>query len=86
MGLAQSRITNQGQVSIPVSIMRQFGFAPGEIIDWNILDGRLVLEKSGEYSLEDIRAALNILDGTHKTEEEIREGVKARMRAKHARR
>jgi len=84
MSLAQSRITAQGQVSIPVSIMRQFGLAPGEVITWESLDGHLVLEKAGAFSLEDVQKALDLPKGPHKTDEDLREGIKARMRAKHA--
>ena len=38
VGLAKSRISAKGQVSIPVSVMRQFGLAPGEVITWDNLD------------------------------------------------
>lgn len=84
MSLAQSKITAQGQVSIPVSVMRLFGLAPGEVISWDSLDGRLVIEKSGQYSLDDIQKALKLPKGIRKTDEEIRSGIKAGMRAKHA--
>jgi bifunctional DNA-binding transcriptional regulator/antitoxin component of YhaV-PrlF toxin-antitoxin module len=84
MSLAQSKITAQGQVSIPVSVMRQFGLAPGEVINWDTLEGRLVIEKAGLYSLADVQSALKLPKGLHKTEEEIREGIKVRMRTKHA--
>ena len=84
MGLAQSRITAQGQVSIPVSVMRQFGLAPGEIITWDTLEGHLVIEKAGQYSLADVQEALNLAVGLPKTEAEIREAIKNRLRTKHA--
>jgi len=84
MILAQSRITAQGQVSIPVNIMRQFGLAPGETVAWDFRDGHLVVEKAGNYSVADVRKALKLPKGTHKTEAEIRAGIKARVRAKHA--
>jgi bifunctional DNA-binding transcriptional regulator/antitoxin component of YhaV-PrlF toxin-antitoxin module len=84
MSLARSRITAQGQVSIPVNIMRQFGLAPGEVINWGTLAGHLVIEKAGQYSLEDVRKALKLPKGIRRTEDEIREGVKARIRTKHA--
>lgn len=86
MGLAQSKITAQGQVSIPVNVMRQFGLAPGEIITWDTKDGHLVVERAGQYSLADVRSALGLPHGLAKTDEELREGVKARLRSKHARR
>jgi bifunctional DNA-binding transcriptional regulator/antitoxin component of YhaV-PrlF toxin-antitoxin module len=84
VSLAQSKITAQGQVSIPVTVMRQFGLAPGEVINWDTLNGHLVIEKAGQYSLEDVQRALKLPRGTHKTDEEIREGIKAVMRVKHA--
>lgn len=84
MNIGQSRITAQGQVSIPVSVMRQFGLAPGEVINWETLNGRLVVAKAGQYSLEDVRKALKLPKGIHKTDEELKEGIRAAMRAKHA--
>lgn len=83
MSLARSRITQKGQVSIPVNVLRKFGLAPGEVITWEARDGFLTIEKAGQYGLEDIRKALKLPKGVHKTDEEIRECIKARMRAKH---
>lgn len=84
MAIAQSRITAQGQVSIPVNIMRKFGLAPGEVINWDILNGQLVVQKSGQYTLEDVREVLKLPKSIHKTDEEIKEGIRNRMRAKYA--
>jgi bifunctional DNA-binding transcriptional regulator/antitoxin component of YhaV-PrlF toxin-antitoxin module len=84
VSIAQSRITAQGQVSIPVGVMKQFGLAPGQVITWDDIDGQLVVQKAGQYSLEDVQRALKLPKGLHKTDKEIREGIKARMRAKHA--
>ena len=84
MSLAQSRITAQGQVSIPVSVMRQFGLAPGEVITWDTMEGHLIIEKAGHYSLADVQSALKIPKGIHKSDAEIREGIKTRIRTKHA--
>lgn len=86
MSLAQSRITAQGQVSIPVSVMRQFGLGPGEVINWESLNGHLVIEKAGQFSLEDVQKALKLPKGIHKTAAEIKDGIKAAVRAKYARR
>ena len=83
MSIAKSRITAQGQVTIPVSIMRLFGLAPGEVIEWNEQEGNLVVQKAGQFSLEDVQKALRLPPGIHKTDSEIREGMKARVKAKH---
>lgn len=84
MSIARSKITAQGQVSIPVSVMRQFGLAPGEIINWMTLEGHLTIEKAGQYSLADVQEVLKLPKGLRKSDGEIREGIKARIRTKHA--
>jgi bifunctional DNA-binding transcriptional regulator/antitoxin component of YhaV-PrlF toxin-antitoxin module len=85
MSLAKSKITAQGQVSIPVAVMQMFGLAPGEVIEWESREGQLIIHKAGQYTLEDVRKALQLPKGTHKTDAELREGIKTRMRIKHAR-
>lgn len=84
MSIAQSKITAQGQVSIPVSVMRQFGLAPGEIINWMTLEGHLIIEKAGQYLLADVQEVIKLPKGLCKSDGEIREGIKARIRTKHA--
>ena len=84
MSLAQSRITAQGQISIPVSVMKQFGLSPGEVISWDAVDGHLVIEKAGRFTLEDVQKALKLPKGTHRTDEEIKDGIRAAIKAKHA--
>ena len=84
MSLARSRITAQGQVSIPAAVMKKFGIAPGDFIDWESRDGHLVVRKIGKYSLGDVAAALHLQEGRlHKTGPELLEGVKERMRRRH---
>jgi AbrB family looped-hinge helix DNA binding protein len=85
MGLARSRITAQGQVSVPAAVMRKFGLAPGDYIDWENREGSLQVRKVGQFSLGDVATALNLQEGVlHKTGPELLEGVKERMRRRHA--
>jgi AbrB family looped-hinge helix DNA binding protein len=85
MGLARSRITAQGQVSVPAAVMRKFGLAPGDFIDWENREGTLLVRKVGQFSLGDVATALNLQEGVlHKTGPELLEGVKERMRRRHA--
>ena len=85
MGIAQSRVTAQGQVSIPAKIRERFGIAPGNLIEWDESGGDLVIRKAGQYSIQDVRMTLNIKPASPQTDAEIREGIKARVRRKHAR-
>ena len=85
MSLARSRITAQGQVSIPAAVMKKFGFAPGDFIDWESREGHLLVRRVGKYSLGDVATALDLQEGVlHKSGPELLEGVKERMRRRHA--
>jgi AbrB family looped-hinge helix DNA binding protein len=87
MALARSRITAQGQVSVPAAVMRKFGLRPGDFIDWEGRDGQLLVRRVGRYSLGDVATALDLEAGVlHKTGPELLEGVKERMRRRHAER
>ncbi len=58
MRLAQSRITAQGQVSVPAEVRKRLGLAPGATIDWEVEGEAIVVRRSGRYSMDDIRAEL----------------------------
>lgn len=85
MSLARSRITAQGQVSVPAAVMKRFGISPGDYIDWELRDGNLLVRRVGTYTLGDVATALDLQEGVlHKTGPELLEGVKERMRRRHA--
>ncbi|WP_306600260.1 AbrB/MazE/SpoVT family DNA-binding domain-containing protein [Geothrix sp. 21YS21S-2] len=85
MSLARSRITAQGQVSVPAAVMKKFGIGPGDYIDWELKDGNLQVRRVGKYTLGDVATALDLQEGVlHKTGPELLEGVKERMRRRHA--
>jgi antitoxin PrlF len=58
MRLAQSRLTAQGQVSIPAAVRRQLGLAPGAVIEWGLQGDTVIVRRAGRHSLEDVRRRL----------------------------
>lgn len=86
MYLMKSKITAQGRVSIPVKVLRYFGWAPGDVISWGVENDQLVVRKESQYSLHDIQQALGVSGTTRHADTEIRDGVIARTKAKHDRR
>jgi AbrB family looped-hinge helix DNA binding protein len=42
MPLAQSRITAQGQISVPVEVRKKLGIGPGAVLEWNEENGQVV--------------------------------------------
>ncbi len=55
MVIAQSKLTMQGQISIPAEVRRRLGIGPGSVIEWNEEDGRILVRRVGRLSSEDIR-------------------------------
>jgi AbrB family looped-hinge helix DNA binding protein len=83
----QSKVTAQGQISVPAEIRRKLGIGPGSILEWEEEGDKVVVRRVGRYSWEDIHRAL-FPDGLpeHHTIEEMDEGILRYMREKHARR
>jgi len=87
MAIAQSRITAQGQISVPASIRRKLGVGPGSVLEWEEEDGKIIVKRSGRFTSEDIRRAL-FPEGPPKrrTLKELKEGIAQYVREKYARR
>jgi AbrB family looped-hinge helix DNA binding protein len=86
MALAHSKLTSQGQISVPVEVRRKLGVGPGSILEWNVDEDRIVVRRSGRYTSDDIHRAL-FPKGKPKarTVEEMKEGIRRRVREHHAR-
>jgi antitoxin PrlF len=58
MALAQSKVTAQGQISVPAEVRKRLGIEPGSVIEW-VEDGdNIVVRRAGKYSSQDIRKVL----------------------------
>jgi antitoxin PrlF len=58
MPLAHSKVTAQGQISVPADIRKKLGIGPGSVIEWDQDGDNIVVRRSGKYSSEDIRRVL----------------------------
>lgn len=86
MTIAESKITTQGQVTVPAEVRRRLGLAPGSVLEWTEVDGAVVVRRAAKYSFADIHAVLFDTPPARSTPTEIDEGIRARARAKYARR
>jgi len=84
MAIAQSKITAQGQISVPAEVRKKLGVGPGSILEWNESNGQVVVRRSGRYTSTDIHEAL-FAGGLPKTRLSVKEGIKKHLRGKHAR-
>ena len=58
MAIAHSKLTRQGQISVPAEVRRKLGVGPGSVIEWVDDGGRVVVRHAGRYSSDDIHKAL----------------------------
>jgi antitoxin PrlF len=55
MRIATSKITSQGQVSIPAEVRKLLGVEPGATVEWDQDGDRIVVRRTGKYTFGDIR-------------------------------
>ena len=86
MAIARSKVTAQGQISVPVDVRRKLGVGPGSILEWEEDGGHIVVRRAGRFSSEDIHRAL-FGGRTPKTRslDELKEGIRRYARKRYAR-
>lgn len=58
MAIAQSRISPQGQVSVPVEVRKKLGLEPGSVIEWEERGGEIVVRHARLHTLDEIHRLL----------------------------
>lgn len=86
MAMAQSKLTAQGQISVPADVRRKLGLGPGSILEWEEDGGRIVVRRAGRFSSREIHDAV-FRGRTPKphTLAELKEGIRRHMRRRYAR-
>jgi AbrB family looped-hinge helix DNA binding protein len=87
MAIAQSKLTSQGQISVPAEVRRRLGLVPGSVLEWDEEGGEVVVRRVGQFSSEDIHAALFPAEAPKaRSLGELKASVGRHLKAKHARR
>jgi antitoxin PrlF len=87
MALAHSRVTAQGQISVPAEVRRKLGIGPGSILEWEEDGEKMVVRRSGRFTSQDVHKVLfpKGRPAPH-TIEEMKESIGRHIRERHARR
>jgi AbrB family looped-hinge helix DNA binding protein len=87
MALAHSKVTAQGQVSVPLEVRRKLGVGPGSVLEWDEEDEKIVVRRAGRYSSLDLHRAVfpNGVD-RRRSLAELKAGIRAYVRKRRARR
>ena len=87
MAIAQSRVTAQGQISVPAAVRRKLGLGPGSVLEWDEDGDHVVVRRAGRFSSQEVHQAL--FPGRMpraRTVAEMKAGVGRYIRGRHARR
>ena len=86
MALARSRVTSQGQISIPTDVRRKLGIGPGSMLEWQEDGDRFIVRRSTRFSSEDIHGVLFPKQKPKpRTLDQMKEGIRRRARERYAR-
>lgn len=85
MALATSKVTAQGQVSVPAEVRRRLGVGPGAVLEWVEEDEKIVVRRIGRYTSDDVHRALFPATPRRHTLSELKAGIRRYVRARHAR-
>ena len=86
MPLARSKVTAQGQISIPSDVRQKLGVGPGSLLEWDEEGDKIVVRRAGRFSSEDIhRAVFGARRPEPRTLEEMKEGIRRHVQKRHAR-
>ena len=84
----QTKLTSQGQVSVPAAIRNFLNLAPGSVLVWKEEDGRVSVERSVRHSTAEVHQALfgdaPSAAAPAKTLTELKQRIRQHMQRRHA--
>lgn len=85
MPIAHSKLTAQGQVSVPSEVRRRLGVGPGSTLEWDAEGGKIVVRRAARYSSQDVHGAVFRRPLKRRSLADLNEGKRRYVRERHAR-
>jgi AbrB family looped-hinge helix DNA binding protein len=86
MAIAHSRLTAQGQISVPAAVRRKLGLGPGSTLEWHEEGEKIVVRRVGRFTSADLHEAVFSSPPKPRSLAELRAGLKNYAKRRHARR
>jgi AbrB family looped-hinge helix DNA binding protein len=86
MTIAQSKLTAQGQISVPAAVRRKLGIGPGSTLEWQEDGDKIVIRRVGRFSSTEVHEALFSNPPEPRTLRELKDGLRVHAKGRHARR
>lgn len=85
MAIAQSKVTAQGQISVPAAVRKKLGVGPGSVLEWDEQGSDVVVRRAGRHSSKDIHLALFPEKTPKKDLPYVKDAIRKYVRKRHAR-
>lgn len=85
---SQSKLTSQGQVSVPAAVRQALALTPGSMLVWTQDGGRVTVQRAVRYSTADVHTALfegGATEAAPKTLAQLKQGIRQHIQSRHAR-
>jgi AbrB family looped-hinge helix DNA binding protein len=86
----QTKLTSQGQVSVPAAIRQLLGLTPGAVLEWSQEGGQVTVSRAVRHSTAEVHHVLfgeektaGAADAPGKTLTELKQGIRQHMRNRH---
>jgi antitoxin PrlF len=87
MVVAHSKLTAQGQISVPAEVRRKLGVGPDSVLEWDEEGDKIVVRRAGRFTSEDVHLALfPQAPPRPRSLDELKEEIRRHVRRRHARR
>jgi len=80
MAIALSKVTAQGQISVPVEVRRKLGVGPGSVLEWDEQDDQVVVRRAGRYTSQDVHNALFPKKAPKGKPADVKEAIRTHIR------
>ena len=84
MALAHSKLTAQGQISVPAKVRKKLGVGPGSVLEWDDDGEQIVVRRAGRFSSEDVHRSVFATPPKPRTPEDLKKGVRQYMKRRRA--
>lgn len=84
MPIAQSKLTAQGQISVPASIRRKLAIGPGSVLEWHEDGDQVVVRRAGRFTSEQIHRSIFKSPPVPRTLSDLKDGVRRDVKRRRA--
>lgn len=86
MAIARSRLTAQGQISVPAAVRRKLGVGPGSTVEWQEEGEGVVVRRVGRFTSADLHEAIFARPPRPRTLRDLKVGLATHAKRHNARR